>query len=142
MGNKRGQGRATCSVDGCDRTVKGRRLCEKHYMRAYRHSGDVTAGEGRFGSGYVMSDGYVLITRPGHPLARAKNQVQAHRVVLYDAIGPGVHQCHWCKQPVEWGYGVAPGVLVVDHVDGNRQNNDISNLVPSCSDCNVRRDAQ
>lgn len=139
MGNKRGQGRARCSIEGCDRIVKGRHLCEKHYMRAYRHNGDVTAGEGRYGSGYVMSDGYILVTKPGHPLARAKGQVHAHRVVLYDLIGPGPHPCHWCGKSVDWAFGVTTDALVVDHLDDDRANNDPANLVPSCNSCNTSR---
>lgn len=140
MGNKPYQGRAICSVDDCERVVKGRHLCEMHYMRAYRHGGDVHAGEGRYGGGYVTPDGYVLIGRTGHPLARAKGQVHEHRVVLYDAIGPGSHPCHWCGCTVEWGYGLGPSVLVVDHVDGVKTNNALSNLVPACNPCNTLRE--
>lgn len=140
-GNKRGQGRATCTINDCTQVVKGRHLCEKHYMRAYRHNGDTSAGEGRFGSGYVTTDGYVLIGRKGHPLARAKGQVLLHRVVLYDDIGPGPHPCHWCDKPVDWTFGVTDDALVVDHVDDDRLNNDRSNLVASCNDCNTSRAA-
>lgn len=138
-GNKRGQGRAICSVPECDRVVKGRRLCGMHYMRARRHDGDTNAGEGRYGNGYITSDGYVLIGRTGHPLARQKGQVLQHRVVLYDAIGPGPHPCHWCGATVVWTEQVTTDALVVDHLDENRANNHLSNLVPSCNPCNANR---
>lgn len=82
---------------------------------------------------------YREISRLGHPLANDKGQVTVHRVVLYDRIGPGAHPCHWCQRPVTWGRGVADGVLVTDHVDGDEQNNDPRNLVPSCHRCNIRR---
>lgn len=139
MGNRRGQGRATCSVEGCGMVVKGRRLCGMHYMRARRHDGDVTAGEGRYGNGYTRSDGYVETRRTGHPLARANGHVLMHRVVLFDAIGPGPHPCHWCFAPVDWRHGVVADALIVDHVDRNRSNNDRANLVPSCNQCNTAR---
>jgi hypothetical protein len=139
VGRKRGQGRAICSVGECDRIVKGRHLCEMHYMRAYRHGGDVHAGEGRYGAGYEMTDGYILIGAVGHPLARAKGAVKVHRKVLYDAIGPGPHPCHWCGKPVDWTYGVTSDALVVDHLDDRRSNNDLDNLVPSCNTCNSSR---
>lgn len=29
------------------------------------------------------------------------------------------------------------GALVVDHLDGDKANNDIANLVPSCNTCNL-----
>lgn len=137
MGNKRGQGRATCSVDGCDGIVHGRGLCQMHYMRARRHDGDVRAGEGRYGNGYITAQGYVLVGLSGHPLARAKGQVYLHRVVLYDAIGTGPHPCHWCGCLVDWNGD--PALLAVDHVDGDRLNNVRENLVPSCTRCNVTR---
>jgi hypothetical protein len=90
-------------------------------------------GRKRTGSGYIM------IRVPGHPLETACGLVGEHRVVLYDAIGPGPHPCHWCGQPVDWvsdGVGVPRGSLVTDHVDNNVRNNDPSNLVPSCGPCN------
>lgn len=118
--------------------VKGRGLCEKHYMRARRHDGDVTAGEGRYGDGWV-SLGYVRTAKTGHPLARAKGQVQMHRLVLFAVIGYGPHLCHWCRRPVTWSVGLPPFALVVDHLDGDPANNDPANLVGSCQPCNSRR---
>lgn len=129
----------SCSVAGCDRLVRGRGFCEKHYMRAHRHAGDVTAGEGRYGNGYPTPDGYIATSRIGHPLARSKGQVQMHRLVLFEKIGPGTHPCHWCEKPVTWGYHVGPDTLVTDHLDENRANNAPENLVPSCVGCNAAR---
>jgi hypothetical protein len=126
-------------VADCERQVKGNGLCEKHYMRAYRHAGDVTAGEGRYGKGYLTADGYVSTARTGHPLARSKGQVQMHRVVLFAKIGDGSHPCHWCGKTVAWGYHVSTDTLVVDHLDEDRANNAPENLVPSCSRCNTSR---
>jgi len=37
--------------------------------------------------------------------------------------------CHIC------GYDKHPSVIVVHHVDGNRQHNDKSNLLPVCCNC-------
>jgi len=63
-------------------------------------------------------------------------------VVLYDAIGPGPHECHWnrvtgCgKVALEWGGGQG---IVVDHLNGDTLDNRPENLVPSCKVCNTRR---
>lgn len=62
--------------------------------------------------------------------------------MLYGKVGPGTHPCHWCGKPVTWAVGRrggGPGVLVTDHVNGDKHDNTLSNLVPSCQSCNVRR---
>lgn len=76
----------------------------------------------------------------GHPLSHTNGHVFAHRVVLYEAIGPGSHPCHWCGTTVTWSCGkIAPEFLTVDHLDWDRLNNDPDNLVPSCTPCNTLR---
>lgn len=96
------------------------------------------------------------VTRKDHPLARLQHSanlpgrkgssqhgwyVYEHRKVLYDAIGPGVHLCYWCGCSVEWNTGgkCVRGSLVPDHLDGNKSNNRIENLVASCNRCNEKR---
>lgn len=140
----------TCSETGCDRPrarkTNGTRRsrCEGHEQRARRgtlltDSSPIRAFRAP-GSGGLSSYGYWLRFEPTHPLAFANGHVLVHRAVLYDAIGPGQHECHWCRTPVEWRKdGLAPGALVADHVDGDRQNNEPANLVPSCQPCNSAR---
>lgn len=82
---------------------------------------------------------YLMVKRPDHPLATpSRGLVYVHRAVLYDAIGPGVHLCHWCAREVEWD-GTKIRRLVVDHVDGDTRNNALANLVPACYPCNTLR---
>lgn len=78
---------------------------------------------------------------PNHPLASASGYVKQHRRVLYDAIGPGAHPCHWCKKPIQWKTSgeQSPESLIVDHLDHDGHNNAIENLVPSCPRCNIIR---
>lgn len=78
--------------------------------------------------------------RPGHPIAPPSGIVAECRVVLYGAIGPGPHPCHWCRLPVEWTPGRRGATsLVADHLDWDIHNNDPTNLVPSCDVCNAHR---
>lgn len=87
------------------------------------------------GTGTITSQGYLTIGgMKGHPLAECDGMVLAHRLVLWSAIGPGVHRCHWCPHLVVWGVS-----LVVDHLDGQKLDNRRANLVPSCRGCNVSR---
>ncbi len=68
-----------------------------------------------------------------------------HRAVLYEKLGADAQSCHWCQAEVRWrtvrdaGSYTGPGALLVDHLDGNKRNNDPANLVPSCHRCNVWR---
>jgi hypothetical protein len=71
-------------------------------------------------------------------MAWKNGEVLEHRRVLYDAIGPGPHECHWsgisgCGKVLEWG---GTGGIQADHLDGDKLNNDPTNLVPSCLGCN------
>lgn len=132
---------ATCTIPACDKPPRSGTAawCAMHYHRWYRH-GDpmVTLTPG--GSRSVNARGYVVVTGYHHPLAR-KGQVLLHRATLYDAIGPGEHPCHWCARPVDWAVNDLrdPRCLTVDHIDHDRLNNAVNNLVPSCNPCNVRR---
>lgn len=102
-----------------------------------RH-GKIAAGRWLHPAGHV-----VLSMQYDHPLAR-RGQIEEHRKVLYDEIGPGPHECYWnsvsgCgKTQLEWNGRAG---IHVDHLDANKQNNDPANLVPSCRTDNRRRAA-
>lgn len=115
-------------------------LCEMHYMRQRRH-GDPLAVYQVTGRA-TSQRGYILVRRPGHDIAHASGWAYEHRVVLLQAIGPGEHPCHWCGRTVSWDlqYPRDLDALVVDHLDGVKDHNHPSNLVPSCNECNMARD--
>lgn len=132
----------TCTVPGCDKTPRSGAAdwCKMHYHRWYRH-GSVDRVATRIHTGPARL--YRLLALPGHPLAEVADKVWEHRVVLYAAIGAGIHPCHWCSKSVTWelGRGHADG-LVVDHLNGVGNDNRPENLVPSCGVCNTTRGAQ
>lgn len=68
-----------------------------------------------------------------------RGRVYEHKVALYNKIGYGPHRCHWCHTPLTWAKGTKQGVLITDHVNGIRNDNSPSNLVPACSSCNTMR---
>lgn len=82
---------------------------------------------------YTTKQGYVMLRYQNHPLASQFGEVLEHRKVLYDSIGPGEHCCHWCQKTLAWNE------IHVDHLDDDKQNNDPSNLAPSCFKCNIDR---
>lgn len=123
-----------CRVAGCTSKAgrTGQRLCEMHYMRLIRNGttdyvGNVIPGNREH------SGGYVLTPAPGHPRALGGYRAYEHRVVFYDTHGEGPFNCHWCGCVVTWND------MHVDHVDGNRDHNALSNLVASCPPCNQER---
>jgi hypothetical protein len=83
--------------------------------------------------GSINAEGYRLVIRHGHPLAGKTGRVLEHRAVLFDEIGPGPHPCRWCGQSLRWVN------ICVDHLDDDRSNNALANLVPACRRCNSQR---
>lgn len=139
-----------CAVPDCgrQRAIKSngtrRAMCPGHVSRKRQgtlaRSAPIKDYVHVDGGGYLSSYGYWLRSDPTHPLAFANGDVLVHRAVLYADVGPGKHPCHWCGSTVDWGIAFpAEGALVVDHLDADRLNNALPNLVPACQPCNARR---
>lgn len=123
-----------CLVHKCREpaTRKGPGLCEKHYYRKRRTG---TTDDREVIGWYKDGHGYVHSRNKSHPLAKKSGYVAEHRMVLFNAIGEGEHPCYWCGIKVGWE------VMHVDHVDEDKTNNELGNLVPSCASCNKARGA-
>lgn len=76
---------------------------------------------------------------PNHPLRTISPVVSVHRIELWDKIGIGPHNCHYCAVSISWFPEKHPNTtkLFVDHLDRDKKNNDPDNLVPTCHRCNV-----
>lgn len=149
----------TCSVADCDKAPRFLGYCNAHYLRFKRHgSTDLlprkprttkpkspkvklprksrakkVKGEIR----YLTNEGYIRIRLADGvvcPIANKENKVYEHRLVLFNAIGYGPHKCNWCPKMLDWHDG-----LTVDHLDWDTTNNELSNLVPACLNCNSSR---
>lgn len=130
----------TCVIEGCDkpRRSAGADWCKMHYHRWYRH-GSTDKVATRAGITASLGRRYRVVAAKGHPLAMANGRAYEHRVVLFDAIGPGPHACHWCGTEVDWLTKGDPANLLPDHVNGDGADNRVANLVPSCGPCNSAR---
>lgn len=113
-----------------------------HYHRWYRH-GDVNKTQATSGVYEATKNPtkYKTMYKPKHPLATKNGHVYVHRMILFDIIGEGWHDCHWCGRSVTWGKR-GSDMLQVDHIDGDKGNNTPGNLVPSCPNCNLSRGQQ
>lgn len=130
-----------CTVDDCTKPTRRATsgLCAMHYHRQYRH-GSVHATQ----PPALPVVRYKLVRgRSNHPVAGPSGRAYLHRVVLYDAIGDGLHSCHWCGREIRWIVGLLPpwppDYLAVDHVNADRHDNRLENLVASCQPCNSTR---
>lgn len=124
-----------CTVNDCNVQAKARGLCVNHYQRFTNH-GTTDLLKLPNPNGYVRDNGYVVRYNKNHPVANKDGKVYVHREVLYNAIGEGPHLCHWdCGTELRWRDN-----LTVDHLDSNKTNNSLENLVPSCPNCNYTRE--
>lgn len=124
-----------CKVDGCEREAlyKTACLCQKHYFRL-RRNGNFEMHRPVAKPRIEDERGYQFLHAPKHPLVtRGQIYVAEHRVILYEAIGPGPMNCELC------GVGMTWATCQTDHIDENPRNNDRANLRPLCRRCNTWR---
>lgn len=76
---------------------------------------------------------YVFIK--GHPIATDRGLILKHRFALYEKIGPGPVNCHFCGDTIIWGTTKANDEIRVHCLDGDKTNIDPANLVPICICC-------
>jgi 5-methylcytosine-specific restriction endonuclease McrA len=124
-----------CKTPGCSNKAnrKGAGLCEACYYRIRRKGTVHYKPLPLYRYRYNQSAGYVWVREPNHPLADSKGLVYEHRFVFYERNGSGPFKCHWCQADINWD------VMHVDHLDDDKTNNNIDNLVPSCPRCNQKR---
>lgn len=100
-----------CTVDGCDRPHAYKRLCKFHGQRQ-RHGIPLDqTRKAPTGVRRVLEDGYVSVYHPNHPNATSEGRILEHRFVMAEHLGRPL-------APTE----------TVHHRDGDRENNDLSNL--------------
>ena len=90
------------------------------------------------GKGY-----YRIINMNGHYLANSRGEIPLHRYLCWQKCSmPASSFCYHCGFLMPWKTALQPAniyVVNVDHLDGNVENNDPYNLVPSCLWCNANR---
>ena len=117
-----------CSVKGCSRKHKAHGLCSLHLRR---HKNGIPLD---YIKPVLEAKRYRQRTLRTHPLANAIGRVYEHRMVLFDSIGFLAVPCFWCGKKL-----VFKDNLFVDHLNHDRHDNRIQNLVPSCNNCNAGR---
>ena len=96
---------------GCSRQCMCDRMREAGIPRLPPWSQPGSRNPAWKGGRHIDADGYILIHQPDHPYATAGGYVREHRLVMEAMIGRYLERDE-----------------VVHHRDGNKQNNDPSNL--------------
>lgn len=95
----------SCIVPGCPNKVVARGMCDNHYRRWKRNGSPLVHKNKPWGCAKtVRADGYIYITVNG-------KQVMEHRYLMEQKLGRKLLSYE-----------------IVHHIDGNKQNNDLSNL--------------
>lgn len=121
-----------CGVHKCNNPATRTQgtLCEMHY---YRNRRTGTVADRPKAGPWLDNLGYLTECLKSHPLAAKNGHIRVHRRVAYDNH-EGPLECFWCGSGLEsWSD------LHVDHLDGDRVNNDPANLKISCPSCNQQR---
>jgi len=128
-----------CKFPECTQRARSLGWCSTHYGRWRKHGDPAIVLRRPNGAGAIMLNGRIRVKARTHPLADANGDVYMHRKVLYDAIGPGPHPCHWCGQLASWGRTIGgTAELFAVQLDGNYLNVDITNIAPACPPCTTR----
>lgn len=100
-----------CSIENCVRPSRKRGWCALHYNRWHRHDDPlIVRTPHHWTRRHLTPSGYVRVWDPDHPAANNDGYALEHRKVWMDA------------------HGAIPEGVYVHHVDGDKTNNDLSNL--------------
>ena len=103
---------------GCGKSINIRSVAKRR-LQIYKHGHSQKGSKHwKWKQGRILDkDGYVLIKRPFHPYKNARDYVQLHRLII---------EAYYSIMYGEVIY-LFP-LLVIHHIDGNKQNNSLSNL--------------
>jgi len=127
---------ACCSTPPLSATSNGSgRYCGMHRQRIAKH-GSAAFRPRKY---FHFNKGYKMVHAPGHPLSQSSGYAAEHRLKMWNKHGRRRQNCHWCGVRVKWLPVKDDGSLVIDHLNEDKGDNRLKNLVFACWKCNADR---
>lgn len=99
-----------CYIEGCQKKVLARDLCSAHYTRSIKYGDPLKIL--RRQNGHQSKNGSIYLSKPGHPNAMKNGRILEHYYVMSEFLGRKIENNEY-----------------IEHLDGNRSNNKIENLL-------------
>lgn len=102
-----------CKIEGCDKKNIARELCSAHYARLKKYGNPHIIMRNPNGKGNQVINGNIYLYKPDHPNAMKNGKILEHVFIMSNILGRSLD----IKREK------------VTHIDGNRSNNKIDNLL-------------
>lgn len=100
-----------CNIEKCEKKVLARGMCSAHYTRFKKYGNPNILLRNENGEGSRFRNGNIFLYKPGHPNSAKNGKILEHYYVMSGHLGRKIEKYEY-----------------IEHLDGDRSNNNINNL--------------